>query len=278
MVAGFSPRHFFVQPILARKPAYGLPDVGNRRSLHQRGMGRVFQHALTRKVILAEGNRHGEGCADAEPALDGDGTTVQFNEFLDQCQPNTGSFMAATPRAFHAPKSLEQVRQLALRNACPRVAHGQTRRRPIARNGDTNAAVKSRLECVRDQVQDDLFPHLPVDIHGLGQRRALNCVLHTGALYRGTEDAGKLSGQKRKIRRLVSGVKPARLDAHKIEQPVHHLQQAKGVAMQHLNPGTRGRLLIGERVLDWPQNQGERRAQLMTHVREERRLRAIQLG
>ena len=52
--------------------------------------------------------------------------------------------------------------------------------------------LERELERVRQQIQDDLFPHLPVHKHGRGQRRAIDDEAQAGLLHRRTEARGQI--------------------------------------------------------------------------------------
>ena len=60
---------------------------------------------------------------------------------------------------------------------------------PRAERAPSIAALERELQRVREQVQDDLGPHLAVDVDGLGQRRAVDLERQPGALDRRLEHA-----------------------------------------------------------------------------------------
>jgi hypothetical protein len=62
-------------------------------------------------------------------------------------------------------KALENTRQLAGRDARPGILDDQLHQRPARRQRDLDLTFEGKLERVREQVQNDLFPLLSVDIH-----------------------------------------------------------------------------------------------------------------
>jgi hypothetical protein len=60
-------------------------------------------------------------------------------------------------------KAFEQARQLVLRHADAGVRDAQQRAFAIARQAQRDAAFERELERVREQVEDDLLPHVAVD-------------------------------------------------------------------------------------------------------------------
>ena len=58
---------------------------------------------------------------------------------------------------------------------------------------DRDLALERELERVREQVENDLLPHVAIDIDRLGQRRAVDDEAQAGALDRRAEDAGELA-------------------------------------------------------------------------------------
>ena len=79
---------------------------------------------------------------------------------------------------------------------------------------------------------------------------------------------------------VIRASKPGSLDAGKIEQRVHEAQQPQRVAMGDLLPFSmhrrQGRARIAQTLFERSDEQGERCAEFVTDVAEERRLRAIE--
>ena len=70
---------------------------------------------------------------------------------------------------------------------------------PALPKRDRDLALERELEGIGDQIEDDLLPHLAVDVDGLRKRRAVDDEPHPGAFDRGAEDAGKLRRQRRQV-------------------------------------------------------------------------------
>ena len=84
------------------------------------------------------------------------------------------------------------------------------------------------------------------------------------------------------VGRLVAGLRAAGLDAREVEQRVDELQQPQPVAVRHLErcddapEGAVGS--VASASSSGPEHQRQRRAELVADVREERRLRPVDLG
>src|SRR6202008_3267866 len=91
-----------------------------------------------------------------------------------------------------------------------------------------------KLEGVGKQVENDLFPHLPIEVDRLIECLAVDLERNSGALDGGAEVARKITGRGREIRRLVASLHPPRLDAREVEQAVDELLQSERIALRHL--------------------------------------------
>ena len=102
-----------------------------------------------------------------------------------------------------------------------------------------------------------------------------------GHLHGGAEIGGELGGEGGEVDRLEIRLHATGLDARKIEQRIDELEQANAVAMGdlHQRPVVAERVAfgLGEHVLQRPEHQGQRRAEFVADVGEERRLGAIDL-
>ena len=120
----------------------------------------------------------------------------------------------------------------------------------VAGDRDPNLPVECCFQGVGEEIEHDLLPHVAVNVDGFGKGRAIDdelqpCTFHCGAKY-----AGKLRGEERQIRWLVVGPHAAHFDADEIEKAVDQLEQAQGVAMQHLQRFKRRGDLIEQRIFD----------------------------
>ena len=138
---------------------------------------------------------------------------MQLDQFLDQRQTDAGALVGARLRAFDAMKTLEQARQLVRRRRrcpCPRP---RARRGPSSRCSVTDTlACERELERIRQQVEDDLLPHLAVDMHRLrraaGSRTSNSSPARSMAerklLARSSVSAARSTGSKEAVTRPAS--------------------------------------------------------------------------
>jgi hypothetical protein len=144
--------------------------------------------------------------------------------------------------------------------------------------GDVDLSLQGVLEGVREQVEDDLLPEVAVDVDRLRERRSVDHQPQAGSLHGLPEGARQLRRIGGEIDRLEDRLDAPGLDPREVEQGVDQLQQPLAVAVdqrQQLPALPRG---PGEEVVERPQHEGERGAELVTDVREERRLGAVELG
>ncbi len=153
-------------------------------------------------------------------------------ELLHECEADARAFMRSGARVLHAMEPLEDARQLGFRDAAAGIAHRKLHAiaEPSQRDGDFT--VEGELERVGQEIEDDLLPHVPVHVHGLGQRRAVEDEPQAGFLDRRSEHAGELGGRRGEVGRLVGRVDASGLDAREVEQRVHQLQQPQAVAVR----------------------------------------------
>ena len=109
-------------------------------------------------------------------AFDGNRAAMQTNQFVDQRQTDAGALQRAAALAFDAMETLEDARNLLLRNADAEIGHDQLGRVRVVRllQCDMDAAAQRVFECVGDEVEDDPLPHVGIDIDGLGQLAAID--------------------------------------------------------------------------------------------------------
>ena len=98
---------------------------------------------------------------------------------------------------------------------------------PIVRSMHSNrdASFESEFEGVRQEVEDDLFPHVAVDRHALRQRFAFDFQLQSGLLRGGMKIGRELGRKTRQVGRLEIGIRASGFDTGKIKQRVHQLEQ-----------------------------------------------------
>src|ERR1700729_391851 len=107
--------------------------------------------------------------------------------------------MAAGPSPRDAVKTLEESWQLVIGNAGPSVHDLEVRVvvHHVEAHGD--GALERELEGVREKVQDNLLPHVAIDMNGFGQGGAIDDEPEPCPLDRRTKAARKVRGKDRKI-------------------------------------------------------------------------------
>src|SRR4030095_2904014 len=141
---------------------------------------------------------------------------------------------------------------------------------------DGDFSFKGELEGIRYEVEDDLLPHLMVDVGRLGKWRAVNHETETrfvgGRLKCTDQFLGKVSDVCGCIRRSHS----TSFNLGEIEESVDEFQQPQSIVTSQLQALPlllrKGLLCVAESVFDGPQQQSERCPELMTDVTEERGL------
>src|SRR5262245_13872942 len=226
-------------------------------------------------MIHAGPNAYGEGRTFAFPALRLYFAAVQAGQFLRQRQPNTSAFVRARFGAAHAMKPLEDFRQFGFWNAYAGIAYRKLHPFVAPPQPHFDFTFEGEFERVAQEIEDDLFPHLAVDVHRLGQRRAIYTEPQAGLVDGGAEDAGKFRGVRRKVGRFVVGLDAARFDAREIQKRVDELEQAQAVAMRDFKALLRCGILA-QLIFQRPEHEREGGAKLVAHVGEKRRLGPVQ--
>src|SRR6266436_1371244 len=95
--------------------------------------------------------------------------------------------MRTSPLALDPVETVEDLGQLVLIDARPRIPHCELNVVSDLPKCDRDLSFESELESVRNQVQDDLLPHLSIHEDVLRQRRTVHHHSHTCALNRRAE-------------------------------------------------------------------------------------------
>ena len=231
---------------------------------------------------MAQRQLHGEDAALALRAARGHGATVQPGELLHQREPDAAALHRARRRARHAVEALEEAGQLVRGDARAGVLHLQRHPLPVLAQAQRDAALERELERVGDQVEDDLLPQVRRHVDGLGQRRAVHRELEARALHGGAEAGRRVLRQRGQVRGHEALLLGARLQLRQVQERVHQLEQAPGVAVHPLHLLAdlvrQGARTPGEQVLRGAQHQRQRRAELVADVGEELRLEPVQLA
>ncbi len=266
---------------LVRQPAQRFLDERGAHALRLRHVGQRH-HVLGRQVRRAERNLDAELGALAHHAAHPDRAAMQPHQLLDQRQPDAGAFEAAALHALDAVEALEHFRQFRFGNAAARVAHRQLDAVFDLAQAHRHRAGQREFKGVRQQVEDDLFPHVVVDVDGLAQRFRLHVIGQAGLVHRRAEHAGQVGRQLRQVGRREARLHPARFDAGKVQQRIDQLQQPQRIAVGDVDAVALARAerlhLVGQRIFQRAENQRQRRAEFMRHVGEERRLGAVDGG
>ena len=153
---------------LGGQPSQRLFDVGRGAEAQRRGRGisprRDRRDPFPRKVCRADRETHGEHRSFSEDAGDVDGAAVDGDELADQRQADAGTLVRARRGPFDAVKSIEDVVEIVRRDADPGVSHAELDVGVGRRHRHPDRALERELERVRQQIEDDLFPHLAVDV------------------------------------------------------------------------------------------------------------------
>jgi hypothetical protein len=207
---------------------------------------------------------------------------VQFDQLLNQRQPDPAPLVRPSPGVLDPVKPLEQPGHFGGGNARAGVTHdefdGATR--SPQRHGDL--ALEGELEGIRQQVQDHLLPHFPVHEHRLGKGRAIHRQPQPGSLDCGSEHAGEFGSESGEVGRLVDGPDPPRLDAREVEQRIDQPEKAKTVAIHDFelthDGGRQLRAAAVQQIFDGTEHERQRRAELVADVREKNDLGPVEFG
>jgi hypothetical protein len=88
---------------------------------------------------------------------------VNLDELMDECEPDPRPLVAPRARALDAMKAFEQARKVLGCYPDARVLDHEESFPIDARRSDRDGALEGELERVRQEIEDDLFPHAPVD-------------------------------------------------------------------------------------------------------------------
>ena len=181
-------------------------------------------------------NRHRERRAAVFLALDRHAAAMETGQLLHQGQANARAFVRAGTSVLDAVEAFEHAGKVGLRNADAGIADTQLDKVAGRSEFDVDLALKCELEGVRQQIQEDLLPHLPIHVDGFGQGIAIDDKDEAGSFGGRSEHARELGREPREVGRLVRGVDAPGLDAGEIQQCIDQPQQALGIAMRDLLP------------------------------------------
>ena len=257
-------------------PAQRLLHVGLGGT--ERRRSGLLAHPVRRKVGAAARDTDLEGGPVTGAALDRDPTPVQPHDVVHQGETNARALVRPRLRPLHPVEALEEVRQLVCGDAAAGVADPEERRVPLLPHAHLHRAREGELERVGQEVEHHPFPHVAVDVHGLGQRRSVDLEPQPRAVEGGPEARREVTGELCEIRGPEGGVRAPRLEARELEERVDQALQAERVPVDEVEALARRRHAGDDRLLHWPEEEGQRGPELMADVVEEGGLGAIQLG
>ena len=199
---------------------------------------------------------------------------------LTSDSPMPTAFLAAALDALNTVETLEQVHLRLSRDADAGITDFEFDVLGCAREPHANRAVQRVLEGVRDQIEDDLFPHVAIDPDRSRQVLALHHELEACPVGGRAEHAhqiarqrGQISGSKRACRRPASiREKSSRVFTSFSRRRA--LRCATSSSPRSAGDPRRGRQCLLQRT----QQQRQRRAEFVADVGEEYRLGAIDFG
>src|ERR1700677_4639482 len=135
-------------------------------------------------------------------------------------------------------ETFKQARQFVAWNADTGIPDGQLDMTLRGRRLDLDRyfTLESKLEGVGQQVQNDLLPHLLIDMDRLRQCGAVDPQGQFGLLRRGCKIGRQLGGERGEVSRLEMCFDAPGLNAREVEQRVDQLEQAQAVAVRGLQP------------------------------------------
>jgi hypothetical protein len=112
--------------------------------------------------------------ADSNCARNGDIPTVQAHQFLHEREPDARALLRPGASALDTVKPLEEARQFMLGNTDTGISDYELGHVANSVERDDDFSFECEFEGVRQQIQNDLLPHLTVDEHWLNQFVALH--------------------------------------------------------------------------------------------------------
>ena len=179
-------------------------------------------------------NRNDEPAASIKFAFDADSAAVQLHQLLHQGESDSASLIGTTIRPLHSMKSLEQPRNFIGRDARASVPHAHLDVCAGAAHCDLDLAGKRELECVGEEIEDNLLPHLAIHVYRFGERRTIDDQPQSGAFDCGAEHAGEFRRQLRQIGGFIRGLHASGFNAGEVEQGIDELEQPQGIALREL--------------------------------------------
>ena len=134
---------------------------------------------------------------------------MEEDQFPDERQTDAGPLVRPSLCALDPMETFENVGQIVCRNPNARIAHGKLDFLFCGPDADRDPARQGELESVGKQVEDDLFPHLPVHIDRVRQRRAVHVQVKAGTFAGGMKVARQLGRKAGEVGRFIDRFHPA---------------------------------------------------------------------
>src|SRR5579859_7892825 len=146
--------------------------------------------------------------------------TVQLNKFLCQRQSNTCAFMRSSSLLIvHTMKFLKDAIDFVRWNADSAVNDFEYHVSFVLGEStdDGDLTGQCEFECIPNQIEDDFFPHVPIDPDGSFFAGGVDDVLDTPFLDCAAEQTGEVGGILLNIRFFECGAHLARFNAGEVQ-------------------------------------------------------------
>src|SRR5579862_7496331 len=97
-------------------------------------------------------------------------------------------------------KALKYSRQLRFRNANTRISDLEQGMIRLILDADCNAALQCEFKGIRKQIENDLLPHVPVEVDRAGAALAVHRKVQPSSFHCRTERAREISRQSSEVR------------------------------------------------------------------------------
>src|ERR1700688_4060092 len=127
-----------------------------------------------------ERNGNDEGGSLLHLTLDDNRAALEFDQFAHQRETDAGTLERAAARAFHAMEPLKDSRKLLDGNSDAGVGDRDLHLLASISHGHGDASGQREFEGIREQVENNLLPHLTVEIDRVVERRAIDDEFNAG--------------------------------------------------------------------------------------------------
>src|SRR5579872_5613463 len=118
-------------------------------------------------MVLPKGYADDESAAAFERTFDPNESAMQLDQFLHQSQADACSFMRAAAGVRHSMKPLEESRDCFRRYAYSRILNSELCKVANPIYADADFSLEGEFESVGDEIQNNLLPHVAINIDGL---------------------------------------------------------------------------------------------------------------